>query len=637
MGYHLIESIPQLKEFIARIIESGKPFGLDTETNGLRPEIGNRMVGFSISMGTDREKDDHFYVALRHKAFQGTGDLFDTPVDPVTVNLPIDEVREAVKPLFEHPTIPKVFFNAKFDLKFFKVDNIPVSRPIDDGIILAHLLEPDNEAKGGKLKLKALGERVLGEKPEDQSALKNHILSMFPGESEPMSKMEYTDPNICCQYACSDTRLTLALYEHYTPLLVKDPRLVENYDAEIEDSVGLVDTELRGIIIRKDFLVENAEKTEREQDVLLAEIRKESGLANFNPRSGSQIYGLFFDILGLPLPKSDRGRSGKVSFDKEVLDGIDHPLAKKIKDYNSRQTKRSTYFVGLQKWITDEGTIHPNLSQIGTPTARFSCYQPNLQNQPPEMRPAFETRKNYRIWFWDYSQIEMRIFAHYSGDALLLQGYRDQGAAFDAHGSMAAELGITRKHGKTINFLILFGGGAKKLGANLNISTPEASAILQKYYARFPGVQLLRTRAKQKIESRATEAARDPSKVLKWGYLTDQFGRYYYLPRDRSYIAVNRLVQGCAANLMKRGMSRVFPIIAEMRKEYGPDAATLLLNIHDEIWIEIRKDIPNVEGIWIPRITKAMEDFPQFKVPILATLKVTDSTWAEAKEFEVVR
>lgn len=595
------------------------------------------MCGFSVSLGSDREKDDHFYVALRHKAFQGTGNLFDKPADPVKVNLPIDKVRETMRPVLESKTIKKVLFNAKFDKKFLKVDGMDFVLPIEDGMILAHLLEPDNEAKGGKLKLKSLGERVLGEKPEDQSALTNHILSMFPGESEPMSKIEYTDPNICCQYACSDTRLTLALYEHYAPLLAAEPKLIENYNAEIEDLIGLVDTELRGIIIRKDFLVEKAEKMEREQDILLAEIREESGLPKFNPKSGSQIYGLLFDILGLPPPKSDRGRSGKVSLDQEVLEGIDHPIAKKIKDYNSMQTKRSTYFVGLQKWITDEGTIHPNLSQIGTPTARFSCYQPNLQNQPPEMRPAFETRKNYRIWFWDYSQIEMRIFAHYSGDALLLEGYRGQGTAFDAHGSMAAELGITRKHGKTINFLILFGGGAKKLGANLNISTPEASAILQRYYTRFPGVQSLRTRAKQAIEFRATQAARDPSKVLKWGYVTDQFGRYYYLPRDRSYIAVNRLVQGCAANLMKRGMSRVFPIIAEMRKEYGLDAATLLLNIHDEIWIEIRKDIPNVEEIWIPRITKAMEDFPQFKVPIIADLKVTDSTWAEAKEFEVVR
>jgi DNA polymerase-1 len=222
----------------------------------------------------------------------------------------------------------------------------------------------------------------------------------------------------------------------------------------------------------------------------------------------------------------------------------------------------------------------------------------------------------------------MRVFAHYSGDTLLIEGYKTPG--FDIHASVAAELGIERKYAKAVNFLIIYGGGAAKLASNVGCSDEKARAFLEKYYSRLPGVKALRNQAKRFIETRVIRDPADTSKVIKWGYVKDLFGRPYHLPSDKSYRAVNRLVAGCAANLMKHGMARVFGLIEAIRKEHGPDAACLLINIHDEIEIEIRRDVP-AESVWVPRITTAMEDFPQFKVPIRCEVKMTETTWNEAK------
>lgn len=619
MPYHLITSSNDL-DALGKKLSGVKRFAADTETEGLKPQEGDRVVGTSFSLGPKKE-DDHFYVPVRHENHQ---------------NAVFDEYKNALSPALADLNIEKMAHNLKFDDKFLTIDGMPLKGKLHDTIVMAHLIQQDNH--GGELALKKLGVTVLKEPADDQQALHMHLLSKFPNNSikELMGKMKYADPNVVCQYACTDTRLCFALHDHYMEILLADPKLMENYLTEMRVCEGLVDLELRGVPMDRQWLQDQAQKTKHELDELLADIQKDAGPL-FNPQSGPMVYGYLFETLKLPLPPAERTKTNKVSLGKETLAAVDHPAAKRIEDYRQKQTLLSTYYLGLQPWITDPkihrdpisvGCIHPGLNQVGTPHARFSCREPNLQNQPHALRPAFLVRENYLSWRWDYSQVEMRVFAHYSGDKVLIDGYNND-PLFDIHGAIAKELGIPRSKAKTVNFLIVYGGGIAKLSSNLAISEAAAKRFLEKYYRRFPGVKRLRRQASNIILKRIQRNA--SAQVVKWGYVEDVFGRRYYLDSKKAYLAVNRLVAGCAANLMKHGMARVFDIIDEMRAEYGPDVACLIMNIHDEIEVEIRKDIPAKE-IWVPRITKAMVNFPGlFTVPIRCDCQVTDTRWSEAK------
>lgn len=632
MAYHLIQKAEDLKKFVDRILAERPIIGVDSETNGLRPEIGHRIIGPSISLGSDREKDDHFYVPIRHQNYD---------------NCPLDAYKNEFGRLLADPELSKVLFNLKFDKKMFRMDGIEIEGPIHDSMLLAYILQEDKKRLG----LKFLAEQVLGEKPDDQQALKLHLYAKFPNmtkQKEFMEKLEFADPNVVCQYACSDTRLTLLLFEHYMRILKKketekqdevNKKLYENYQKEIAVAIGLVDTELRGVPVNLEFLKKEAAIIKKKFEKLHLELCQETGLPKFNPKSGKQVHSLLFDILGLPLPKAERSATGKISLDDNTLKYIDHPIAQKIREFRKASDAYSKYWFGIQKWITENGLIHPNLKATGTVSARFSSSDPNLQNQPPTMRPAFTVRDNYKSLRWDYSQIEMRIFAHYSKDKILVDGYNND-PNFDIHGAIAEELGVPRKNAKTVNFLVVYGGSAPKLSMSLGIPRLKAKAFLQRYYDRFPGVARLRKGAQGIIEKRAVNGnvtlpfqVAGVEKMVKWGHITDEFGRVYWLPYPNAYRAVNRLVQGCAANLMKWGMVRVYEIIEEMRRKYDHDVAALLGNIHDEIEVEIRKGLSD-EVYWVDRISKALVDFPQFRVPIRADLKVSETTWDDLKPYE---
>ncbi len=632
MAYHLIQKPEDLKKFVDRILERRPIIGVDTETQGLRPEIGHRIIGPSVSLGSDREHDDHFYVPIRHQNYD---------------NCPLDAYRNEFGRLLADPELSKVFFNLKFDQKMFQMDRIKIVGPVHDGMLLAYILQEDKKRLG----LKFLAEQVLGEKPDDQQALKLHLYAKFPNmtkEKEFMEKLEFADPNVVCQYACSDTRLTLALFEHYMKVLNKKgtekenkaaKKLYTNYEKEIEVAIGLVDTELRGVPVDLDLLKKEAAVIKKKFEKIHLELCQETGLPKFNPKSGTQVHSLLFDILGLPLPKAERSATGKVSLDDKALKHIDHPIAQKIREFRKASDAYSKYWFGMQKWVTENGLIHPNLKATGTVSARFSSSDPNLQNQPPTMRPVFLVRPNYKSLRWDYSQIEMRIFAHYSKDKVLVDGYNND-IKFDIHQAVADELSVPRKKAKPVNFCVVYGGSAPRLSVELGITRLAAKTFLNNYYARFPGVMRLRKGAQRAIENRAMSGnvtlpfkVAGEEKMVKWGSITDEFGRVYWLPYPASYRAGNRLIQGCAANLMKWGMSRVYAIIEEMRRKYDHDVATLLMNIHDEIEVEMRKDISD-EAYWVDRISKALVDFPQFRVPIRADLTVSETSWADVKPYE---
>ncbi len=608
LRYNLVESAEKLEGFLHHLL-SDKVVACDTETTGLFPERGARICGVSMS-GSYL----HYYSPTRHTTGKNIPETFKL----------VDEFLNQ----FEG-TI--VYHNAKFDLKMFKVDGVDFPKRMDDTILMAHLILEDNWR--AKLGLKTLCKTILGEEPEDQAMLLDHLKQFTTKESKEskkaMAHVAEGDPAIVGQYAQSDTRFTRALY---VALRDKVKGLCEElYQLEVKLMQHLVYTELRGVLVDRKLLAKLRDEARIQLDATLTEIRKETGLPQFNPSSDLQMENLLFEILGLEKPTDATTATGRVSMAGEVLDRFDVPVVNKIRAYKKLLKLYGTYYVGMADFMTKGDTIHCQFNQVGAKTGRFSEEKPNLQNIPrgESVRQVFTVRPGYMSYRYDYNQVEYRIFAHYCRDKDLIKSYREN-PQLDLHALVAEELGVPRDKGKTVNFATVYGAGVRRIAGELKTSMADAKVFLTKYYSRFPGVARLRDSATRAIRDRTRKRR---GVVEELGWIKDMFGRRHYIELDRSYTAVNALIQGCAASLLKTAMVRVYEYLEEVRKSYGPDSIHLLNCIHDEIEIEIRLDVPIAEKIAL-KIQELMEDFPQFDVPILVDVKRTTENWAAAKEWD---
>ncbi len=573
-------------------LQAAELVAIDTETTAL-DEMRARMVGISFSVTPGAAA----YIPLAHS-------YPDAPAQ-----LPLDQVLARLKPWLEDASKPKLGQHVKYDRHVFANHCIEVQGYAHDTMLQSYVLEV-HKPHG----LASLAERHLG-----RSGISFEDLC---GKGAGQICFDQVDVARAAEYSCEDSDMTLDVHRALWPLLERDAKLRFIYELEIKSSEALYRIERNGVLIDAPILATQS----HELGTRLLQLEKEAhALAGqpFNLASPKQIGDIFFTKLGLPVVK--KTPTGSPSTDDEVLQKLaeDYPLPAKILEHRGLSKLKGTYTDKLaQLALPSTGRVHTHYAQAVAVTGRLSSNDPNLQNIPvrtPEgrrVREAFVAPPGCLIASADYSQIELRIMAHISGDAALLLAFHD---GMDVHRATAAEIfGVDtaqvsseqRRYAKVINFGLIYGMSAYGLARALGIDNTAAKNYIERYFDRYPGV-------KQYMENtRALAKAQ--------GYVETVFGRRLYLPEINSpngprrsgaeRAAINAPMQGTAADLIKLAMVKVQEVIdAEQR------ATKMIMQVHDELVFEV----PQAEVDWVRHeVPRLMAGVAHLKVPLLAEVGV---------------
>ena len=424
------------------------------------------------------------------------------------------------------------------------------------------------------------------------------------------------------QYSCEDSEMTLDVHLQLWPQIQPEPGLLEVYERiEMPTAQILTRIERTGVLIDTVLLAAQSQQL-AERMLALEQQAFELAGQPFNLGSPKQIGEVLFGKLGLPVKK--KTASGAPSTDEEVLDELaaDYPLPAKLLEHRSLAKLKGTYTDKLPLMVNPTtGRVHTNYAQAVAVTGRLASNDPNLQNIPirtPEgrrVREAFIAPPGHLILSADYSQIELRIMAHISQDEGLLRAF---GAGIDVHRATASEVfGVPRRYAKVINFGLIYGMSAFGLAGNLGIERSAATAYIDRYFARYPGVKLYMDQTKRDARAR--------------GYVQTLFGRRVYLPEinggngprksaaERQ--AINAPMQGTAADLIKLAMIAVQHTLDREQR-----ATRMIMQVHDELVFEVPQDELEWARVEVPRI---MASVAALKVPLLAEVGV-GANWDEA-------
>lgn len=603
VAYETILDWDAFSRWLARI-EAAELVAVDTETTSL-DEMVAEIVGISFSV----QPGEAAYIPLMH----------DYPGAPT--QLPRDEVLARLKPWLENPAHKKLGQHIKYDRHVFANHGIEVQGYAHDTMLQSYVLEV-HKPHG----LASLAERHLGRSGINYEDLCGKGASQIP--------FSQVDIERAAEYSCEDSDQTLDVHLALWPLLQqaeshdgKGLRFI--YELEMASSEALYRIERNGVLIDAPTLA--AQSHELGQRILQLE-KEAHELAGqpFNLGSPKQIGEIFFTKLGLPIVK--KTATGAPSTDEEVLEKLaeDFPLPAKILEHRGLSKLKGTYTDKLAQMANPRtGRVHTHYAQAVAVTGRLSSNEPNLQNIPirtPEgrrVREAFVAPAGCVIASADYSQIELRIMAHISGDAALLLAFHD---GMDVHRATAAEVfGVTtdqvtseqRRYAKVINFGLIYGMSAYGLARSLGIDNTAAKNYIERYFDRYPGVKRYMDETRQSAKAR--------------GYVETVFGRRLYLPEINSpngprrsgaeRAAINAPMQGTAADLIKLSMVEVQRVLdAEQR------GTRMIMQVHDELVFEV----PEAEVAWVRHeIPRIMAGVAQLKVPLLAEVGVGPN-WDQA-------
>ncbi len=580
---------------IAAFVAGGHPIALDTETTSLTTRRAE-LVGLSLAADADAA----VYVPLGHRD---------------GVNADKAAVLDALRTWAEDPAQPKWGQNLKYDAQVLRRAGIGLRGIAGDSMIASQLLDPDVRGHG----LDALAERELG-----------HTTIGF---KDVATTGDFRDvpASEAVRYAGEDAVVAWALCERLHRRL-DETGMTELYRTIEMPVVGvLAEMEWHGVRLDVPRMEGLRQELKRGLTSLEARIMKRIERP-INIQSPKQVGHYLFEVLGLPTKGVPKTKTGGWSTDADVLEALRdaHPVVGEILEHRTLAKLLATYADGLLAAVLPEtGRIHPSFHQLGASTGRLSCSDPNLQNIPirdewgRRIRTCFVPDDGFVFVGADYSQIELRILAHVSGDPGLTSAFE---AGLDVHTATAAELfGIAaadvaadqRRAAKTINFGLMYGMGAQRLGATLGIPTAEAAEWIKRYFERFPGIAAFR--------QHAVDEARES------GWVATMFGRRRRLPepgsgarRDPSWIeriAVNTPIQGAAADLIKLAMIEVHRRLAAEHPR-----ARLILQVHDELLVEV----PAAEAESVRRLMHdAMEGAATLRVPLLVESGIGQN-WAEA-------
>jgi len=595
--YVTVDSKEKLDPLV-RELSSCDAFAFDTETTGINT-FSDSLVGISISI----KPGEAYYIPLGHN----TGK-----------QLSLKQVISELKPVFENTAINKYAQNAKFDAEVLYRNGIRVEGISFDTMIAAYTLDPTS----GKYGLKSLAHGLLGKRMIE--------ISDLIGSGAKQITMADVEIDKASDYACSDADMTLQL----VPILrssIEKEGLADLFEKiEVPLIEVLINMEENGVSIDKAKMHQIAKDMDKQIKYLETQIFAISG-ETFNINSGKQLQAILYEKLKLPVIK--RTKTGS-STDAEVLEELadKFEIAARLMEYRQLQKFRSTYVDVLPELINpDTGRIHSSFNQTVTATGRLSSTNPNLQNIPAKgdlaqkIREAFvPAKKGWKIISADYSQIELRILAHLSGDAVFTKAFMEDK---DIHRATAAEVfevdqkDVTdemRSKAKVVNFGIIYGMSDFGLSKSLKIKRTEASRYIETYFKKHAGI-------KKFIDEVIVQAKKD-------GYVCTLLGRKRPIPdinnpnnslrQFAERVAINTPVQGTAADIIKVAMINIHNLLKKKRLK-----TMMILQIHDELVFEA----PDDEAAEIVKmIDQEMVNAVKLNVPVKVHIGVGNN-WAEAK------
>ena len=596
----VVDTIGKLQELVATLAVAPS-FTYDVETTGLNP-LRVDLVGVAIAVGGPEVKDVRaFYIPVGHEGCD---------------NVPWVGVKAALQPAFADPQKAKVAHNAKYDLEVLQKQGLTVAGLTFDTMIADYLVYSGRESHG----LKSLAWELLRYEMTDIKAL--------IGSGAKQITMAQVSVEQAAPYAAADVAVTTELRHVLGPKLVELNQEKLFHEVELPLVPILMAMETHGVKLDVPYLQVLSAKLGERLATAEQEIHRHAGGA-FNINSPKQLGVVLFEKLGLPVIK--RTKTGP-STDAEVLEELSasHDIVREILEYRQLGKLKSTYVDLLPTMVNpDTGRVHTNYNQTMAATGRLSSQDPNLQNIPirtelgREIRGAFlPSRPDRVILAADYSQIELRILAHVTQDPTFLQAFKEDR---DIHAVTAAEIfgvpleAVTseqRRRAKTTNFGIIYGQSDFGLSKKLGIPRKEAKEFIERFNARYPGIQhyMIRTLA---------SARRN-------GYVETLSGRRRYIPelsagnrqvRDfGERMAINAPIQGTAADIIKIAMVKLYP-----RLEGLP--AAMLLQVHDELVFEVDRDaVEPLKAL----VCEVMEGAFTLDVPLRVDVH-WGPTWMEAK------
>ena len=600
--YQMITDEADLKHLLEKLKENGE-FSVDLETTSTNP-INAQIVGIAITTAPY----EGYYIPIM-------GSLLDTPS-----LLSQDQVLEALRPVLEDVSYQKVGQNIKYDLKVFKRHGTDLNGISFDTMLASTLLHPASSSHGlDDLAFTHLNHKMIPIKDLIGTGSKQITMDLVPL------------PQIT-EYACEDVDITLQLKDKFESELAAEGLTDIFRDIEMPLIPVLADMELAGIQVDGNYLKQLSGEFQERLDQKMDQIYAEAG-QEFNINSPKQLGQLLFEELDLPKNLTRRTKTG-YSTDIRVLQRLapHHPLPELILEYRSFSKLKSTYTDALVGLINpDTGRIHTSFHQAGVRTGRLSSSDPNLQNIPVRTAEGREIRRafvasddDHTLIVADYSQIELRILAHLSGDNRLREAFEQD---LDIHAQSASLIfGLPpkeiddnmRRQAKTMNYGIVYGVGAFRLSNELQIEFDEAQQLINNYFQTYDGVRDYFDR----IVAKAQEQE----------YVTTLLGRRCYVPEiqaaDRNTqefgkrVAINAPMQGTAAELIKLAMLGIHDYLAKNGKR-----TKLLLQVHDELVFEAPK---SEQDEVLMEIKHLMENACQVDVPIKVDIHA-GASWLEAK------
>ncbi len=598
--YEAVMDADTLEDLIAKLADAGR-FALDTETTSQHP-MRAELVGISLAI----EPHTAFYIPCGHRYLGAPEQL--------ARGLVLDRLR----PLLEDPAVEKIGQNIKYDAIVLSRHGIQLAGIGYDTMLASYLLNPSKRSHG----LDQIALDFLGHK--------NIAYEDVAGKGRRSVTFDMVTLDKAVPYACEDADITLLACQILAPRI--EAIGLDDLMTKVELPLipVLMRMEMNGVRLDTGRLRELSGSFQEQLEALEASIHALAGEV-FNIKSSQQLGQVLFEKLKLPVQKKTKKKTG-YSTDVEVLTKLAeiHELPALVLRHRGLAKLKSTYVDALIDLIHPEtGRVHTSFNQTVTATGRLSSSDPNLQNIPirtaegRQIREAFIPPENWQILSADYSQVELRILAHYAQDPTLIQAFAENE---DIHARTACEVfeidpeALTdelRRHAKVINFGIIYGMGPFSLAQDLGISQKMAKTYIENYFKRYPGVRAF---IDQTIET-ARDTRQTSTLLGRIRLLPEIDSRNHNLRQFAERTAVNTPIQGTAADLIKLAMIEVDRSLLEKSFQ-----ARMLLSVHDEIVLEVPPEEIDPVGAMV---RSAMEDIWELAVPLKVNLAV-GANWSEA-------
>jgi DNA polymerase-1 len=602
----IVRDEAQLKEMAAEL-DRAELIAFDTETTSI-DQMSAELVGISLAVDGERG----YYVPVGHRIAgeQGQTDMFAQPVGD---QLPIETVIASLRHPMENESIPKTAHNAVYDVMILRRYGINVAPITFDTMLAEWVNNPISKFLG----LKALVAQTFDVQMTE--------ISELLGKGKNQKSMAMVEIDEAAPYAAADATMTWRLVEPLGDEL-RGAGLDALYASLEVPLIPIISSmQYKGVTLDVDFLRDMSGQLKADISDLEALIFEAGGIGKFNIGSPKQLNQVLFEQLKLPVEGLKKTKLG-YSTDAATLDALqdEHPIVDMIVNYRELSKLKSTYVDALPTLVNSRtGRLHTSYNQAGSATGRFSSSNPNLQNIPIRaelgrgVRRAFVAPEGYVLLAVDYSQIELRVMAHISEDATLIDAFhREQ----DIHQATAAAVnGIEpedvtyeqRNFAKRVNFGLMYGMGAFRLARDSDLTLAEAEEFIATYFERMPGVKEYIGRTK--------------AFVWENGYTETLYGRRRLYPAIKARgnrrntaaeerAAINMPIQGTAADILKQSMINLYERLG--RESFN---ATMILQVHDELVLEVKEDeLEAVKALVVETMEAALPDRQPLRVPLRA-------------------